>query len=369
MVTVFLISIFWLLIQESFLFPQMVFTKEKEVILPIANADLPLFFSTGDDAGCNIMFWNLKQEMEFQFLDRDFKLLSKKTLRRGQGPGEVLNPFWYGNDDKHIVIYDAPAKRYLLFDKDFKFFHHIQLPELGQFLYFGFRYIPDHNLVLDGVELRKTPEKSELGVLLIGLEKDRVTEAKKIYSKDYLKSNKQTGAMNVLSSIHFRYFDDSVFILDCDLYRIQKIDLNGKIVKVTTQPFKKRSFSRDLREKWLLEIFKKREISRFDYPAELWPACWIIPLRNCFAVGIRDNYGEQKSGMIKVDYFDFDLRYLGTGEMPYFPGWNDLDGQRAAGSFIYYNPHVDRLYIMSENEGEEIQISVWKAGSAPAKGK
>lgn len=366
MIAVFLFPFFWLSIQGSFLFPQMVFMKEKEVTLPLENADLPMFFSTGNDAGCNIMFWNLKQEMEFQFLDRDLKLLSRKTLRRGQGPGEVQNPFWYGGDDMQFMIYDAPSRRYLLYEKGFKFSRHIQIPDLGQFLYSGFRYIPDHNLVLDGFERFKTPEKSELGVYLIRLDNDRVKEIKKIYSKSQPRGLK---IMNVLRAIHSGFFDNSIYVLDCDLYRIQKYSLDGKMAMETTRPFKKRSFSRELREKWLLEVFNKREVPRFDYPEELWPACWIIPFKNCFAVGVRDDYGEHKSGTIKVDYFDSDLKYLGIGEMPFFSGWNELDGQRMADSCVYFNRHTDRLYIIGENEKEEILLSIWKVIAAPARKK
>jgi hypothetical protein len=369
MTVIFLFLIFWFTCQGCFLFPNIIFTKEKEIVLPIPCVDFPQFFSTENDAGCNIMFWNRKQEMEFHFLDRDLKLLSRKNLRRGQGPGEVQNPFFYGGDSNHFVIYDAPIKRYLLFDKKFNFSRYIQLPDIGTLLYSGFRYIPDRNLILDGFERFKTPDKSEYGIYLINLGPDRVTDTKKIYLKEFIKRDKKSKMTNVLKSIHFRYFDNSVFVLDCDLYRIQKINLNGEIVKKMTWSFKKESFSRALREKWLLDVFSKNEVSCFDYPEELWPACWIIPLRNGFAVGVRDDYGEHKGRTIKVDYFDFNLKYLGAGEMPFFSGWNALDGQRMADACVYYNRHTDRLYIIDENEKEEIHLSIWKVSAEKAREK
>ena len=138
------------------------------------------------------------------------------------------------------------------------------------------------------------------------------------------------------------------------------MDIRGKLIKNIKVKFKGNSFTENEREKWIESFYGLKYRDRFDYPEELWPACWIMPLGKGIAVGRRKDYNTNRNEPIIADYFDKDLNFIGKIKLPYFKYWNDPNvGQQFTD--ILFNCRGDIIYrIKIEAKEDEEEYSLIK---------
>ncbi len=334
--------------------------EEKSIKLDVVTKDMPGIAKIDDDF-IYITFLNLDKNMEIWKYNDNLEFQDKFILKYGHGPGEVINPRIYGGGLNNILIYDPPSYKYNLYDKNFKFIKQYRLSDLGTFLYYGYKYIPEHNCILDAfytyVSKSKTGMKAVIKIYLISLLKEK-TKNKEIFNItiDKFKNYKSI----VAYPVHFTYFDKYIYILNTKEYKIYKMDIKGKLIKNIKVKFKGKRFTENEIEKWIESHYGSKYKNRFLYPEELWPACWIMPLGKGIAVGRRKDYNTNRNEPIIVDYFDKDLNFIGKIKLSYFKYWNDPNGGQQFAD-ILFNCKGDIIYrIKIEAKEDEEEYSLIK---------
>jgi hypothetical protein len=165
--------------------------------------------------------------------------------------------------------------------------------------------------------------------------------------------------MIVARPVHFGYFFDHIYILEKKDYRIIKMDIAGKVLIEKKILFKSKSFPQSLRKDWIEKFYRDPKWTKqFDYPAELWPACWIMDVGEGIAVGRCENYDPEDKGPITADYFDPNLNYLGKIKLPYFYTWNHPSSGKASLNRCFFCKD-NKLYSL-EARDEENWIIRWR---------
>jgi hypothetical protein len=335
-------------------------TKEIENNIDILAKEQPLFARIADnDHIYPYILQNQDNNCEVLKMTHDLEIKETYIIKRGAGPGEAMNPRIYGGDGQSILVYDLAGFKYIELDGSFNLIDEYRLNNLGVPLYSGAWYVPKQRLVLDGfssyIDFYKGAD--QIYILNITNGKDKGIKTSKIYdtSKKLHTGNKKRIVGN---PVHFGYFFDHIYVLDKREYRIIKMDIAGEVMRKKKIPFEPRTFSPGNRETWVEQFDGKEWVERFDYPEELWPACWMIPIHGGIAVGRCLTYDPNEKGPITADYFDPDLNGLGKITLPYFEAWNHpAHGQVRADMFVLYKNN--KLYISEDQEGES-RITRWE---------
>lgn len=287
-------------------------------------------------------------------MTRDFQVKNQYVLRYGQGPGEAINPRVYGGNENQLLVYDPPGYKYLLFDTSLKFQKDIHIPDLGIFLYQGGRFIPGHNLVVDGFLQYQNANKANIRIYTRKINDTHVTDHP-LYETSQIERRKKDRVMILGKPIIFDCINDHIFILDKRNYYLTKMDLQGKITTQIKVDFTPVSFPAALRAKWLKE-FDNLYQDGFDFPGQLWPANWFIHFNQGIAVARCENYDPRVVGPIPCDYFDLDLNYLGKIHLPYFYFWNHPGYGGNMADILYYSQDWVLFFIETKllENGDEL---------------
>lgn len=333
--------------------------KEKEIKIDLVFAgvgaltrlDRPeLYLEFIKDKDLDIWQYNAELELEKKYL-----------IRYGQGPGECLNPSIMGGDIDNILIRDSVALKYYLFDGNFNIKKTFTAPFFNAYLPQARGFSPGKNRILDGFASFLNMYENEIKVNIGQITGDKVT-SKNIYNmKLTLRTRKDKLFISGIP-LHSLLIDDHIFILRTDEYRLLKMDLDGNPVKqARVVDVAKKSFSEEQRKTWIKET-RQGPPNRLTFPEHLWPACWMLPIKDGIAIGLRDDYEPVKPAWIEADYFDLELNYRGKIKLPGFLGWNDpFYGQRDIDFF--FNIKGDKLYFLDTREtenGEYYWLTRWR---------
>jgi len=293
-------------------------------------------------------------------LGPDLEVRGKYTIRRGQGPGESLSPRIYGGDELSILVYDLPGNRFIEFDRDFKPIKEIRTKNRGIVLpnAHGYRYIAGKRLVIDGYYQLSGFYRRIVHLYSLKLTDQIFTEDTPIFKMDYSWRKSENNKIIWAFPLHFVYSNNHVYILDKQEYRLEKIDLNGKVLVDKRIPFTSRSVDKDTRKRWIEAEFPNdpRTLQSYDYPDDIWPVSWLLPLGNGIAVARCDSYDPDiEPGPITADYFDADLNLLGQVQLPYFPNWNSPSyGHSLVDKSMFYRD--GKLYMLEERDEDWLLI-------------
>lgn len=333
--------------------------KEKEYHFNIISKEGPMISRVNFKDNLYIYFLiNQDKNCEVLRLTTDFQPRGRYIIRRGQGPGEALNPRIYGGNEQSIIVYDAPGFKYIRFDPEFALLDEYRLKkDMGVFLYSGARYVPEHNCVVDGFCQFLSYYDSLIRIYVMQFTDSKKIEDQKLFETKNVEQRKNTDIALIGDPVHFGWFFDHIYILDKRDYRIIKMDIRGKIVKDIKIHFKSRTFSKEIRKKWINQFYINDKFARenFDFIEKLWSACWILQIGSGIAVGRCENYDPDEKGPVPADYFDSDLNYLGRITIPYFYYWNNPGLGQSILDITFYSKD-GKLYFITNREEEECSI-------------
>jgi hypothetical protein len=339
----------------------LVLEKEKEYRFDVITKEGPLIGKVDDKDNLYAYFLqNQDNVCEVLKLSTDLELKKKYYIRRAAGPGEAQNPRIYGGDAHSIIVWDAPAFKYIKFDADFKLIDEYRLTKnFGTFLYSGARYIPEQNLVVDGFEKNITYYKSVIRLFKIKFPtgRSKIVKDTRLFETNGKTHRKDNDKMISLQPINFGWFFGHLYILDKRTYRLIKMDIDGNILRDIKILFKPKSFPESLRREWNYKYYPNDEYGRrrFDFPETLITACWLIRVGSGIAVGRCQNYDPDKRDFIPADYFDKDLNYQGKIKLPYFYWWNHPFMGQSHAEIKFYSKD-GKLYFLETRDDDEYWI-------------
>jgi len=334
-------------------------TVEKEYRFDVLASEAQLA-GTDDPGSLYVSFFgNRDSDCEVYRMGRDLEVLGKYIIKRGQGPGEARNPHIYGGDEKSILVYAPPDFKFIEFDRDFKPLNQFRVKDYGVPLFSGAKYFQEKRLVIDGYHYPyRDFYKDFISLYAIKLREKDFAEEKKIFETYTYRVRKDSKNIIWAFPIHFTYFKGYIYILDKRDYRLTKIDLDGQVKIEKKIAFKSRQVDKDTRKRWIEAEFPNdpRTLQSYDYPDDIWPVNWLLPLGNGIAVARCDSYDPDiEPGPITADYFDADLNLLGQVQLPYFPYWNNpIKGHILVDKTIFYRD--GKLYMLEERDEEWLLI-------------
>ncbi len=333
--------------------------KARDYRFKIVSKDGPFFGKIEDDDHLYVYFLsNRNNDCEILKIDENrLEVVDRYVVQKGVGPGEVQNPRIYGGNDRSVIIYDAPAFKYIEFDPRFHFRREYRLANLGVFLYSGGRYVPEDRLVVDGFYRFLNYYRSLTRIYSLKLEENGKTRGTVLFETPWVKNRKNRKTV-AAQPIHFGCFFDHLYILDKRQYRLVKMSVDGKVIKKIKIAFEPKRFSEGQRKRWVERFYGSKRVKNMDYPERLWPAAWMLPIGGGIAVARCENYDPDVAGPIPADYFDPDLNYLGQITLPYVKYWNDPGvGQVLAHNNYFFKN--GKLYTLEER-GEAYWLVQWR---------
>ena len=334
--------------------------KEKEYRFDLITKEGP-FIGDTDDKDHIYAYFLQNQDNNCQVfkMNTDLEVEGTYIIRRAAGPGEAQNPRIYGGDSGgFIIVWDAPAHKYIKFDTNFRLIDEYRLnKQMGTFMYSGATYITRENMILDGFLQYDNYYDGFLRIFTLKITPDKKIKTVKLW-ETFKKTHRKDNDKYICGDpLNFGYYFDFIYILEKPHYRLIKMDLSGKIIKDIRISFKERTFPRDLRKEWIDTFCLDDEYCkrRFDLPEDLWPAVWLIQVGDGIAVARTDSYAPGPKRPIPADYFDRDLNYLGKIELPYFEFWNHPNtGQYHA--FIKFLTKNGKLYFLETRADDDYWI-------------
>jgi hypothetical protein len=329
------------------------FVKEKEIKVEAITKGYPHFARINDNDHVFIKFRNGDGDHEIWKYNTSLECQKKFIIKYGQGPSEAMKPLILGGTPNEIVMYDISYRRILYWDSNFDncVMKKRSLINHG-FAYNGFGYSPEYDCALIWEEIDSpSSNKTRVNVYLKSIKKEKTTD-RKLYEFEYLYFNRDVnGGWNFWPSrpFHCILLKDFVFLINLKEYVINKYDLMGRLLKRVKVSFQKKKFSSRQLKEWEKGFGVKK--AHMNFPGELWPACWLLPIDKGFVVGRREDYKPSNKYCIPADYYDISLRYLGQINLPSFDKrWKDpFYGQTYAD--IRALGKGRRLYIITEDEG------------------
>jgi hypothetical protein len=330
--------------------------KEKET--KIDALGYPALFSL-KNSGNIIVRMELK-DTDFLTYDQNLELLSRHTIKYGEGPNECLLPIAVGADENHIIIFDVVTKKYYLYDADLRSRKNLEAQSVG-WIPHGFNYSYKYNTVLSCV-MPFNPSLGKMQEYRVFLRKfaaDRMTYNEIFTTKTlgYLENY----VLICARPIHFKIIDDHVYILKKEEYGIIKMDIEGKVLKeIQVTGLGSRQFSSRDRGDWIEAVGLKLNRAEFTLPENLWHANGILELAGGIAVIRITDYNPAGREMIDADYFDYDLNSLGKIKLPWFPMYN-YPGQLTSDLFFFSKGNI--LYFIDTREtgsDEEYWLTRWR---------
>ncbi len=328
------------------------FVKEKTLTkINAVCKPFPIIGKVKSNDSLTVLFTNKEKHLEIWKFDMDFSSKKKYFVKYGQGPNECLSPIFAGGDDTKICIFDSIIDRYYLYEGDFQSRRTIKSKNLGTLIFYGcWNFSTENNTIVSAFWNPLSKFKGSYSLYTRKLTGDRVND-KKIYNSRIDLFLTDTMYLDG-QPYHFLLSGNHIFFLKTDEYRLIKMDLEGNVLKqIQVTNVDKKTFSKPQLARWLKK-YRELDPKGFTFPEELWPAAWVIELKDGIAVARRRDYNPIKTDWIICDYFDKELNYLGKINYPWFPGWNHpSQGQKKAEFFSYL--HEDgKLYCLEYKETE-----------------
>lgn len=334
-------------------------TVEKEYRFDVLCSEARLA-GTDDPNSLYVSFFGSQQDdCRVYRLNADLEIRGNYTIKRGQGPGEARNPHIYGGDEKSVMVYAPPDFKFIEFDRDFKPLNQSRVRDYGVPLFSGAKYFREERLVIDGYHYPyRDFYKDFISLYAIKLREKDFAEVKKIFETYTFRVRKDSKNIIWAFPIHFTYFKGYIYLLDKEEYRLKKMDLDGQVKIEKKIAFKSREVDKETRKRWIEAEFPNdpQTLRNYDYPDEIWPVSWLLPLGNGIAVARCDSYDPDiKPGPITADYFDLDLNLLGQVQLPYFPNWNSPSyGHSLVDKTLLYRD--GKLYMLKEDNEDWLLI-------------
>ncbi|MCU0288177.1 MAG: hypothetical protein MUF15_17500 [Acidobacteria bacterium] len=299
---------------------------------------------------------------DFILINPNLNVTRKYTLKRGQGPKELLKPYFIGGTLDEVFIYDGTARRLMILDREFKNCN-LTKKTLHSVEFIGaFGYSPKTGFLLLADEFIQNSTGNATARFYLRNIKNGGKESPFYQVKYKCAERDENGKLKVWGGRphHARLIDNFVFIINLANYTIYKYDLNGQLIKAIKIQFIAKTFSKSQNEETKAAWGENnRYMTDTLYPDILWPACWILPIGKGLAVGRRDDYIPSKSQWITADFFDLDLNFLGKIRLPAFANWNHpLFSNWLIERSIFSSK--EKLWIIREHSDiEEIFLEEW----------
>lgn len=291
--------------------------------------------------------------------DLNLKEIEEFEIPYGQGPDECLSMIILGGNEEKILIFDNSAQKYYLYNGDFSSRSKIESRLLGSFVNHGYNYFPSIKTAVVAFWEKTAHSRADYDVYTLKVAGKKIEN--RVIFKGHFEGFKRNGLLNWGEPYDFKVIGDYIYLLELDKYRFLKMDLTGKIIQtVSVKNWPHKRFSRRQLEKWVQEAGFDR---RLTFPEKLWPACWMIRIKDGFAVGRRENYDTMKEGdWIDADYFDLDLDYRGKIKVPWVNRWRDPRlGQEAVESkFFFRRNHLFIIETREAGDDEDYFLIKWE---------
>jgi hypothetical protein len=345
---------------SDFVYPLSI-KKEKVKALDV---DYMQLFSWVEDIDHLLLYSFNKREDAYEFLRLDSELneSGKFALKRGQGPQEILKPYFVGGTLEEIFIYDGTGRRLVFCDREFKDCKLTRKALHSEEFIGGFGYSGDSGYFLMADEDIERSSGNAFARFYLRNIKNGTGKEPSFHQINYKRIERTAnGGITVWggSPHHARLIDNFAFIINLKSYALYKYDLNGRLIKSVKIRFKRKTFSKAQNKKTIAARGESKYMKRTLYPGELWPACWILQMGKCLAVGRRENYEPNSEKWITADYFDLELNFMGKIRLPAFKNWNHpLSCTRVIDRCVV--TRGEKLWICKEDEDtEEVLIEEW----------
>jgi hypothetical protein len=307
----------------------LVIKKEYEKYIDVVAKEPPGLSKVDDRNHIYVYFlWNKNRDTEVLKMNTNLEIKRDYLIKYGEGPGSTLNPRIYGGDERSIIVYDILHRKYVEYDSDFQLIREFRNKRYSQYYYVRGKYIPGQRLILDAFEKNSFEQTVRTKIANVGIYISKLTDAREvestcIYEQSYKTEDKKKRFL-LGYPFHYLYCFDHIYILDKVNYRLIKMNLKGEILVNKKIKFERKTLSASDREKWVKQFLPlAKDWYEYDYPEDLMPACWMLPIGNGIAVGRCEDYDLDRKGPITADYFDKDLNFLGKISIPYFRAWNN----------------------------------------------
>lgn len=334
--------------------------KKKEKKLDIISKFGPVFAKIDVQAEQRIyLFYEFSEKKEWKVMTLNPDIEDEVTyiLPRGEGPGELLSPYFFGGDKQSHIVYDGMGKKYVEFTIDLKSKREIRRHEFGG-LYNGIKYfIPEKRLLIEASleDISKGGNRLDYQVKLYTrtITDSTLLKENSLFETVYCSRDENKKYIQG-KPLDYRYVFDHIFILDKRDYRLMKMTLEGKVIKDFRVQFQIKTFTEAERKKFLYG-FETNQVLRKHalFPDTLWSAMSVVPIGNGIAVPRCNDYDNTSEKPITADYFDPDLNFLGKITLPYYRHWNHPSySQLSSDDFLLNFPKSKKLYSI-ETRGED----------------
>jgi hypothetical protein len=346
----------------DFVYPLSVKKVKKKVL----DTDyIQVFTWVADDNYMMLESFNKGEDAyEFRLLDSELNESGKYVLKRGQGPRELLKPYFVCGTLEEIFIYDGGGQRILRCDKEFKDCKITRMSIHGDDFWGSFGYSWKSGYCLTCNDEIERPTGNAVNNYFLRDTRHVTGKETPFHKETYKYMERHAGGGKTFwrgKPHHARLIDNFAFIINLKSYTIYKYDLNGRLIKSVKIHFKGKTFAKENTKKIVAAWgdYVSSSSAPYQYPQELWPACWILHVGKGLAVGRRENYMPGSEKWITADYFDLELNFLGKIRLPVFKWWNHPSTATwVIDRFVF--TRGDKLWIsMDDDDTEEVFLEEW----------
>lgn len=346
--------------------------KEEEVPLGVGGY---VFMPIRSDSTVYLRYGLTRNEIKLLEYDFDLSLKTSHSFIRGKGPGEwVVTPEIIGYENIFLMM-DAPENRITWFDGQMNiirtFRNQFPVGE-GNYGLYG-ELVPKGNGEFGLFYYIKKTVRGKLDFFyghdlkIVGGTLSPKGLDSKVYYQTFMGIQKTNAyVFEAGEKLIFAQAGDSLYVIDADTYTLTRMSLDGVPIRSVQVKAERPVFSKEALHRWEKGFSGKKKDSHagawnptYWYPSPLWPVAGLMELGRGIAVITCTDYDpENQPELLRVDYFDLDLHYLGIVEIPSFPRWNCpmvWHRKKEGGVFRWQK---DRLFHIHVDNGDEDQITL-----------
>lgn len=299
--------------------------KETEVPLEPGWYD---FMPVHSDEAVYIRYGLTQREITLNRFDFNLSQMTSTSFREGKGPGEwICLPEFVGFDDTILMI-DPAESRITWFNEQMNIVRTLRHNFFSSGGGGGFysEIIKKGSEEFDIFYFIKNDVGGKQGyysgydIKFFGGTINSKELKCKVYYETFQGSQKgmepvyDTGEKTL-----FAQAEDSLYIVDAETYTLTRMTLAGMPIRSVHVKTNRPEFSKTVLQKWERGFSKKSKNPHtgmwkptYWYPSPLWPVAGVIVLGRGLAVITCEDYDpENQPEMLRADYFDLDLNYLG----------------------------------------------------------
>lgn len=348
----------------------------KEAEVPLEVAILYKFMTINSDKALFLSQYVTRNEIKLQRFDLDLSRKASHSFMAGQGPGEWFGvPEFIGFEDTTLMI-DPGADRITWYDDKMNLVDTLQyrfkaaggagvygdLTKKGDGLFGLYYYVASYVRGKQGYF-------SGDDIKILG----GTINAKKVdcdvFYEIYRGTQKTKAPVyEVGEKILFTLVGDSLYLVDAETYTLTRMSLDGVPLRSVRVKMERPEFSKKDLQKWE-KGFSNQKVDEHKgqwnptwlYPSPLWPVAGMMELGKGLAVITCENYDpENKPDMLKADYFDLDLNYVGVIEIPIFSFWNCPMPWHSLKTRRVFRWQMDRLFYIDDRDEDQTTLSRWR---------